>query len=885
MSAPKRSGTLIAGLTSTEAVARLKQYGPNVLPEAKRPSRVRKLIAQMTHFFAILLWVAGALALIAGMPQLGIAIFAVIVINGAFAYVQEARAERATERLRDLLPRSARVVRDGQTVEIDAAELVVGDVVALEGGDRVSADLSILEARSLSVDTSMLTGESVPIQAEVGTVVGAGAFVSEGTAFAQVIATGGATRLATIARLTQDEPRRATPLAIELNRVVRIIALIAVGVGVGFFGLAVLIGTPATDGFLFAIGVTVALVPEGLLPTVTLALAVGAQRMAKRHALVRRLESVETLGSTTCICTDKTGTLTRNEMTVMRAWTPAGEARATTPGYAPTGAMDIDAAARDAIVALASAARGCSTGSVVEDAGRWIAVGDPMEAAIDTFARRLEAPIPNDDEVRVRFPFDPRRRRTSAVISWHSQSAPGDTTELVTKGAPEELLTLCISVSDDAQHVIDDFATSGLRVIAVARKPMPTLTTLEVEHLHGTDANELETNLELLGLLGFEDPPRTGTLEAIAACRIAGIQIVMLTGDHPTTAAAIATQIGLRHEGDRIVDGSALPDDNAALGELIDADGVVVSRVNPEDKLRILQALQQRGHVVAMTGDGVNDGPALHAADIGVAMGLGGTDVAREAADLVLLDDEFYTIVAAVDQGRATFANIRRFLTYHLTDNVAELTPFVLWALSAGRFPLAIGVLQVLALDIGTDLLPALALGAEPAHAERDLVSLHVNVGPPGRRRLFDRTVLRRAFLVIGPTEAFFEIAAFLASLWGSGWRPGDSFPTGVALATASGAAFAAVVIGQFANAYACRSTTQSPWHLGWNSNPLLAPALAAELVIVSALLYVGPIAHVLGQRAPSTAGFVVAALAAPGVLAADTLDKRRRRRRAAVVS
>ncbi len=831
----------------------------------------------MTHFFAILLWIAGGLALIAGMPQLGIAIFAVIVINGIFAYAQEARAERATERLRDLLPRRARVVRDGATIEIDAADLVVGDVVALEGGDRVSADLSIAEARSLTVDTSMLTGESVPIHAEVGTEVGAGTFVVEGTALACITATGAATRLAKIARLTQDEPRRATPLAVELNRVVRIIAVIAIGVGVGFFALAVLIGTPAADGFLFAIGVTVALVPEGLLPTVTLALAVGAQRMAKRRALVRRLESVETLGSTTCICTDKTGTLTRNEMTMMRAWTPAGEARTTTPGYAPDGTTDIDSAALDAMLTLAHAARGCSTGSVREVDDRWIAIGDPMEAAIDTFARRLGAHPPADADVEARFPFDPRRRRSSAVIHRRTPTDHRDRYELVTKGAPEELLALCRAVPANSQQVIDDFAASGLRVLAVTRKP---ISATALTDLQTTDGTELETDMELLGFLAFEDPPRTGTLEAIAACRVAGIQIVMLTGDHPTTAAAIAAQIGLRREGDRVVDGSALPQDDEVLGELIDADGVVVSRVNPEDKLRILQALQRRGHVVAMTGDGVNDGPALHAADIGVAMGLGGTDVAREAADLVLLDDEFYTIVGAVDQGRATFANIRRFLTYHLSDNVAELTPFVLWALTAGRFPLAIGVLQVLALDIGTDLLPALALGAEPTHEERDLPSLHVEVEVPGRRRLFDRTVLRRAFTVLGPTEAALEIAAFLTSLWWSGWRPGESFPTGVALATASGAAFTAVVFGQFANAYACRSTTRSPWHLRWRSNPLLAPALGIELAIVGTLLYVSPIAHVLGHQAPSTAGFAVAALAAPCVLIADGLDKRHQRRK-----
>jgi magnesium-transporting ATPase (P-type) len=354
----------------------------------------------------------------------------------------------------------------------------------------------------------------------------------------------------------------------------------------------------------------------------------------------------------------------------------------------------------------------------------------------------------------------------------------------------------------------------------------------------------------------------------------------MLTGDHALTAAAIADRIGLRQPGSPVLDGSSLPTDEAVLGALIDRDGVVVSRVAPEDKLRIATALRARGNVVAMTGDGVNDGPAMHASDIGIAMGEGGTDVAREAADLVLLDDEFRTIVAAVAQGRATFANARRFLTYHLTDNVAELTPFVLWALSGGRFPLALGVLQILCLDIGTDLLPALALGAEPTHPHPDELSSFDGVVRERRRRhLVDRVVLRRAFGLFGPTEAAVEIAAFLASLVASGWRPGESFPTGVALATASGAAFTAVVIGQMANAFACRSTRVRPGALGWTTNRLLLFSVAVELVLLVGFLYIGPVANVLDHRGPSVVGFAVALLAAPAVFAVDALDKRRFRR------
>jgi magnesium-transporting ATPase (P-type) len=340
----------------------------------------------------------------------------------------------------------------------------------------------------------------------------------------------------------------------------------------------------------------------------------------------------------------------------------------------------------------------------------------------------------------------------------------------------------------------------------------------------------------------------------------------MITGDSGATAAAIAQEIGLWREGGLVVEGRDLPADPAELGTLIDRDGIVVCRVAPEDKLRIAQALQARGHVVAMTGDGVNDGPALRAADIGVAMGMSGTDVARQAADLVLLDDHFATIVTAVRQGRTTFANIRRFLTYHLTDNVAELTPFVVFSVTGGGVPLALGVLQILSLDIATDLLPALALGAEPS-------SPRVLDGPPPRRRLVDGALLRRVFGVLGPVEAAVAMTAFLAVLWSSGWSFGESV-AGPTLATASGAAFTAVVLGQFATAFACRSTTRPFWRLHWRGNPLLLGAVGIELLVLLALLGIAPLADLLGQRPPSPLGLAIALAAVPAVLLADAAHK-----------
>ena len=580
---------------------------------------------------------------------------------------------------------------------------------------------------------------------------------------------------------------------------VRTIAVVALGVGVAFFGLSLALGTEPRDGFLFAVGVTVALVPEGLLPTVTLSLAMGAQRMAARNALVRNLEAVETLGSTTFICTDKTGTLTRNEMTVAEVWTAAGPVKIDGTGYGPVAVVEASPTAMHAAREIADAAVLCSLGRVVERDGQWQPIGDPMEAALHAFQLRLggDAGSGPVDSPR-RFPFDTSRRRASLIVGkW-----------LLVKGASDAVLPRCASPSvllDDATRAGDAMAGRGLRVLAVARRPAEGVRVLD-------DADRAEQGLELLGLVGLQDPPRTEVAGAIADCRRAGIRLAMVTGDHPSTARAIAQQVGLIGTDGLVLQGSDLPADDDALGALLDRDGVVVSRVTPEHKLRIATALQRRGHVVAMTGDGVNDGPALREADIGVAMGRSGTDVAREAADIVLLDDNFATIVAAVRHGRATFSNIRRFLTYHLTDNVAELTPFVVWALSGGNIPLALGVLQILCLDIGTDLLPALALGAEaPATGTMDR--------PPSSRHLIDGQVLRRVFGVLGPVEAAVEMAAFFVALGVAGWRPGESFPSGAPLLAASGAAFAAVVIGQMANAFACRSASRPPWRLGWTTN------------------------------------------------------------------
>ena len=843
------------GLTSAEARRRLERDGPNELPRARPPSAARMLLAQLTHLFALMLWVAAALAWLAGMPQLAVAIAVVVVVNAVFAFAQEFRADRAAQQLRALLPARATVRRDGHRTVVPAIELVTGDLVLLEAGDRISADLTVLRAAALAVDESLLTGESAAAHPAVGKTVHAGTFVIEGEADAVVSATGRATRLAGIAALTQGVRDAPGPLAVQLNRMVRIIAVIASGIGVVFFAVGVGLGMPVSEGFLFAVGVTVALVPEGLLPTVTLSLALAAQRMARQSALVRRLDAVETLGLTTFICSDKTGTLTCNEMAVVAVWTPAGEVSLASSGYEPQ-PVRLEPALAAQVRSVAESATRASTGRISQSPDGWRPVGDPMDAALHVLALRCGVDLGQAERrspERARLPFDPRRRRVVVLA--------GST--LHVKGSPEAVLELCLA-EPEAQRAAEALSARGLRVLAVARRTVPLAE-------QDQPLVELERGgLQMLGLVALEDPPREDVSEAIASCRRAGIRLAMITGDHPGTARAIAAETGLRRPEAPVITGQDLPTDLEELGALLDVDGVVVARVAPEQKLQIAKALRRRGHIVAMTGDGVNDAPALREADVGVAMGRSGTDTAREAADLVLLDDHFSTIVTAVTLGRGTYRNVRRFLTYHLTDNVAELAPFVAWALTGGSFPLAIGVLQVLALDIGTDLLPALALGAEKAHPGA------LERGQP-RVRLADRDVLRRAFAVLGPVEAAVALAAFTIVLFMSGWRWG-SIPSPSVLAAASGTAFAAIVLGQLANAVACRSEDR-PFYRLPGGNRLLVGAVAVELVALLAFLALPPLPTLLGGTFPSALGWGLAALAVPAVLAADTLHKARRSR------
>ncbi|HUP31774.1 MAG TPA: cation-transporting P-type ATPase, partial [Gaiellaceae bacterium] len=723
-----------AGLSTDEARRLLAEVGPNVLAEAPPPSHLRRFLAQLVHLFALLLWAGATLALLAGMPELSAAIAAVVLVNAGFAFFQEHRAERAAETLRRLLPQTARVRRDGEAVELPAEELVPGDVLLLEAGDRVSADASLLAVTELRVDNSALTGESWPAVPDER--VFAGTYVVSGRAEALVTATGMRTEFGRIAELTQRAREEPSPLERELKHVTRLVAVVSVAIGATFFVVAGALGMGLEERFVFAVAVMVANVPEGLLPTVTLALALATQRMARRNALVRRLSSVETLGETTVICTDKTGTLTENELTVVRIWTPEGALEVEGAGYEPFGRFRSD----DRVVhpgtvsELLRAGLLCNDSRLVSGPDGWRIRGDPTEGALVVLAEKgglrqehETAHLPRIAEL----PFDSGRRRMTTV------HVDGDQRIAYVKGAPEEVLRLSTLAPDERRRVseaAEAMEHDALRVLALARRRLSAGVPLEVA--------SVEHDLELLGLVGMIDPPRPEVPAAVARCHAAGIRVLMVTGDAGATAEAVAHRIGLVRRRAHVITGDELAEiDDRRLRRLLHARDVIFARIDPEQKLRLARVLREAGEIVAMTGDGVNDAPALREADIGVAMGLRGTDVAKEAADMILLDDDFATVVAAVEEGRAVYDNIRRFSVYHFCSNVGQLVPFLAWGLSGGAIPLPLTVMQVLAIDLGTDMLPAIALGterAEPGTMTR----------PPRPRgeRLLGPRVLARAY-------------------------------------------------------------------------------------------------------------------------------------------
>ena len=836
-------GSSVQGLTGQEAQRRLTEFGPNRVEAAAREPLGLTLLREFSHFFALILWLAAGLAFVAGyfepgqgMAELGFAIVGVIVVNGCFSFWQAYRAEQALDALRQLLPQRVNVRRAAQVEEVAADELVPGDVVLLAEGAKVPADCRILESWGVRVNLSTLTGESRPKArtADVDSAAAqdplasrglllAGTLIVAGECSAVVFATGMRTEFGRIAHLTQTAGETESPLQKEIRRVSRLVALLALGLGVLFFTIGHFIGLPFWANFMFAIGIIVANVPEGLLPTVTLSLALATQRMAKRNALVRHLPAVETLGSATVILTDKTGTLTQNRMTVRESFV-SGRHHLAAKRWP-----------RGHDLRLRAVARFCHN---LKFPNNGQPTGDPMETALWQFA----GAIPELGQRVGEIPFDAERRRMSVVTRTRDGSG-----FLWCKGAPEVVMPLCTRWNEGeeprpfdaaAQEMFlrahMDMADRGLRVLALAWKP-----------LAAGDENE-ETELELCGLIGLEDPPRPDVHEAVNRCHTAGLRVIMVTGDHPHTAVALAREVDVVRTAQPVVlTGDAVRSMSpAALQLALDAPEILFARVTAEQKMLVVQALQHKGEIVAVTGDGVNDAPALKTADIGIAMGLSGTDVAREAADIVLLDDHFATIVNAIEEGRAVFENIRKFLTYILTSNIPELLPYLAFVLF--RIPLPLTVIQILAVDLGTDMLPALALGAEKPHGD-------VMHRPPRPRheRLLSWPVLARAYLFLGPLEALGALAAFFFVLNMGGWHygamPGPNDPLYLQATTAC---LAAIVLAQVVNVFVCRHPLLPAWRFPLFENRLLLAGVAAELLLLLAIVYT-PLGNRLFGTAP----------------------------------
>jgi len=930
-------GSSEAGLTSEEAARRLAEYGPNEIREIKGRSMILKFLENFYHLFAMMLWVAGGLAFVAGMPQLGWAVFAVIFINAFFSFWQEFRAEKATEALKQMIPRNAKVIRDGKTVQIAAADLVPGDLMVLEEGDAISADARLIEEYELRTNNATLTGESEPVRKtasphsdpdltpiEMPNLVFAGTSVAYGGGKAAVFATAMETQFGKIAELTQSVESELSPLQKEMGKITQLVAIIATSVGVVFFILGYFFGgLQPIEGFLFSVGIIVALVPEGLLPTVTLSLAMGVQRMAQRHALIKKLSSVETLGCTTVICTDKTGTLTKNEMTVRDIWVAGQHIEVSGGGYAPNGDFKHDDSALspkqlEAVEILMRSASLCNNARLIEpgsEDANWTILGDPTEAALLVAARKAgfdyEAELDHSRRV-FELPFDSVRKRMT-TIHMHKFGRIG-----YVKGAPKEVLELCTRIAtldgdaelpDDMRAQViaqnDEFARQGLRVLAMAYRP---IAKEEVDF----SPDSTEKDLVFVGLMAMMDPPRDEVAVAVQECATAGIEIIMITGDYGLTAESIARRIGIvRGDQARIITGNDLNDmTDEDLATALDAKNVLFARVSPEHKMRIAVVLKSMGHIVAMTGDGVNDAPALKVADIGVAMGMAGTDVAKEAADMILTDDNFASIVHAIEEGRAVYDNIRRFVAYIFTSNVPELIPFVLFVLF--KIPLALTVMQILAIDLGTDMLPALALGTEapePGIMER----------PPRsqKERLVTGRLLVRSQLFLGTIQSAACMAAFFFLYWSFGWRPGMTLGiddpagtgfgmTGAQIAQAwhvtNPAMLSALAIGgtaiyvlattmthgavmttQIGNGFAQRTNVQSIFKVGFMSNTFMLWGILAEMVIFCLLVYVPVLANVF-HHGPMNLwpqwAFLLAL--APTLLIADEIRKFIVRRRMA---
>ncbi|MHB1627141.1 MAG: calcium-translocating P-type ATPase, SERCA-type [Bacilli bacterium] len=864
------------GLTDEAVCERRLVYGANQLMDRKRVSLITVFFDQFRNFMVIVLLLATLISGLLGEFADAVTIIAIIVANALLGFAQQTRAERSLQSLRELTAPTAKVLRGGTWREAAARDLVPGDIIALQAGDRVPADARLLHSEELATEEAALTGESLPVSKHSAPVsdpdaalgdrrnmLFMGTMVTRGVARALVVATGMATEMGRIADLIQSSEEVMTPLEHRLNQLGQVLVYVSLAVTGVVVAAGVVHGHALYEMFLAGVSLAVAAIPEGLPAIVTIALALGVQRMIKRNAIVRKLTSVETLGCATVICSDKTGTLTQNQMTVREIVADGRTFAVEGNGYDPAGqVLDrgrplAQASAPASLRALAEIGRACNNAQIDGAGGAYAALGDPTEAALLVLADKIEAAAVG---VRVKeYPFDSVRKRMSVV----TQS--GSAMQLLVKGAPDLLLPECSRIQiggellpltearrEAALQAVAGMASRAMRTLGFARRDLLTMPG---------SAEQAERDLIFVGLAGMIDPPREGVRESIQTCKRAGVRTVMVTGDHRLTAEAIARELAILPPHGQVMTGAELDRlSDRMLEDRVD-DVYVFARVSPLHKLRIVRALQTNGHVVAMTGDGVNDAPAIKAADIGIAMGKSGTDVAKDASALILTDDHFATIVAAIEEGRAIYDNIRKFIRYLLTSNVGEMITMLL-AMLAG-LPLPLLPIQILWVNLVTDGLPAIALGLDPVEEgsmRRPPRSVREGIFARG----LSRQILIRGFLIGLMTLTVFYGALELLD---SGLR------------TAQTMAFATLVAAQLIHVFACRSQEHKSLVRRIFENRWLVAAAASSLALLLTVIYTPSLRGVFHTSPlPWTAWLTIAAAAVVPSLAQDAGRGRRRR-------
>jgi Ca2+-transporting ATPase len=884
----ERLQTSSAGLTDEEAARRLERHGPNALPSGGGHEALAILLRQIRDPLIYVLLASTALAILAGKVFDGLVIGSVVVLNATIGFVQEYRANKAIKALSAMAPLGAIVIREGRERPVAAAELVPGDVVLLKSGDKVPADMRLVEERSLMVEEAALTGESMPVEkaaapvaedAVIGdrrSMVYSGTAVTYGTAKAVVVATGAGTELGRISEMLGQASDLETPLTRRLGVIARWIALAVLLVSVILLGVGLLRGYGIGDAVLAAVTLAVAAIPEGLPAIVTISLAIGVRRMARRRAIVRKLPAVETLGSTTVICTDKTGTLTRNEMTVQALWTPEGSYRLSGIGYAPDGELrqDDDTPVREvppAVEELVRAGALCNDAAVLEEEEGWQAIGDPTESALVVAAHKLGFPA---DALRDRWPRRdaiPFESERQFMATLHDEEGGGKVVYL--KGAPEVVFERCSRMCGDrpldresVSGAVQRIAGEGMRVLAfAARRPDHALERL--------DEKDVESGFAFLGLQGMIDPPRSEAVDAVAACREAGIVVKMITGDHGATARAIGEALGLAGKDDVAVTGKDLAGKETEEIRELALQHNVFARVAPEHKLGLVQALQAEGQVVAMTGDGVNDAPALKQADIGVAMGITGTEVSKEAADMVLTDDNFASIEAAVEEGRRVYDNLIKALAFVLPTNLGLALILVVavavFPIAGGEPVLPMQPVQILWINLVAAVTLALPLAFEAM--EPDLMRRPPR---PPDAPVMSPFVVRRT-VVVAVLMAAGALGVFLAQQPGA--TDGESVGPGYAVAQTQ--AVTTVIFFQIFYLLNCRSFQESFLRIGLYRNPWIFVGIGTILLLQAAFVYLPFMNAVFGSAPLGIRGWLEAALVGVLIMPVIGLEKWWRRR------